>query len=238
MNKWLAPAYLLACLILGGSAQGVWQNPLLQLAGLAIIGWACWSPVEEGWTRRSKTLLLICAFGLAVVALQLVPLPPSLWNHGVRSRLAEGFAVLGRPLPDLPLSLAPYDSLATLLCLIPPVAMFCATLRLSDKGPAWVAAVLIAGTLAGVMLGALQVAAGGDSPWYLYPETNQGFAVGFFANANHMADLLVITLPFLAALAATGRSRNVQRQSSVFILLGGAALVVLVGIVLNRSLAG
>ena len=34
----VAPAYLLACLILGGSAQGIWQNTLLQLAGLGSIG--------------------------------------------------------------------------------------------------------------------------------------------------------------------------------------------------------
>lgn len=238
MNKWVAPAYLLACILLGGSAQGVWQNLVLELTGLAIIGWACWSPMEEGWTRRSRSLLLIVAVGLAVVALQLVPLPISFWNYGIRGRLAGGFAVLGRPSPDLPLSLAPYDSLATLLWLIPPAAMFCATLRLSDERLGWLAAALIAGTLAGVILGALQVAAGAASPWYLYPETNHGFAVGFFANANHMADLLVIALPFLAALAAAGRSRNVQRQSSAFILLGAAALLVLTGIALNRSLAG
>ena len=36
----VAPAYLFACLILGGSAQGVWQNMILLLAGLAIIAWA------------------------------------------------------------------------------------------------------------------------------------------------------------------------------------------------------
>ena len=33
-KSFVAPAYLLACLILGGSAQGVWQNMVLQLLGL------------------------------------------------------------------------------------------------------------------------------------------------------------------------------------------------------------
>lgn len=238
MNKWVAPVYLFSCLVLGGSAQGVWQNLALQLAGLGIIGWTLWNPLENGWTRRSKTLTLIFAIGLAVVALQLVPLPAPTWNHGIRTRVAEGFVVLGRPSPDLPLSLAPYDSLATLFCLIPPVAMFCATLRLSEKRLSWLAAALIAGTLAGVLLGTLQVAGSADSPWYLYPETNHGFAVGFFANANHMADLLVITLPFLAALAATAKTRDMQRRSSVLVLLCAAALLILVGVALNRSLAG
>jgi O-antigen ligase len=97
----------------------------------------------------------------------------------------------------------------------------------------------LAGAVAGIVLGALQVAApGASSPWYLYRETNRGVAVGFFANANHMADLLVITLPFVAALAAAGRSRNVQRYSALLAILAGAAVVLVVGIALDGSLAG
>jgi O-antigen ligase len=101
---------------------------------------------------------------------------------------------------------------------------------------------LVAGTFAGILLGALQVSSPDPlgSPWYLYEETNFGVATGFFANANHMADLLVITLPFLAAvLARAGRSgRNVQRYSAAVALVAGAALVIAVGIALNGSLAG
>jgi hypothetical protein len=44
----VAPGYLLVCLILGGSAQGIFFNLLLQLAGLAIITWAAAAaPPEE-----------------------------------------------------------------------------------------------------------------------------------------------------------------------------------------------
>ena len=98
---------------------------------------------------------------------------------------------------------------------------------------------LIGGAVAGIILGALQVAAPGTtSPWYLYRETNHGVAVGFFANANHMADLLVAALPFVAALAAAGRSRNIQRYSSLVAVLTGAAVLLIVGIIINGSLAG
>jgi O-antigen ligase len=76
------------------------------------------------------------------------------------------------------------------------------------------------------------------SPWYLYEESNFGVAVGFFANANHMATLLVITLPFLAAMVASARRSNVQRYSAVVALAVGAGLVVMVGLALNGSLAG
>jgi len=53
-----------------------------------------------------------------------------------------------------------------------------------------------------------------------------------------MATLLVITLPFLAALAAAGRTANLQRYSAMLSIIIGAALVTVVGIVLNGSIAG
>jgi len=234
----VAPAYLLACLILGGSAQGIWQNTLLQLAGLGIIAWAA-ATGDEPLPKSAQALMLILIAAFVVVVLQLIPLPASLWAHGIRMRIAEGYSLLGRPVPSLPLSLTPYASLSTLLAIIPPLAVFCAILRLGAFRASWLAAALLAGAVAGITLGALQVVApGAASPWYLYHETNRGVAVGFFANANHMADLLVCGLPFIAALAAGGRSRNIQRYSALLIILAGAALLLVVGIALNGSLAG
>jgi O-antigen ligase len=138
-----------------------------------------------------------------------------------------------------PVSLTPYESLATLLCIIPPVAIFCAIVRLDAYRPSWLAAALLAGAIAGIILGALQVvSAGPNSPWYLYPETNVGLGVGFFANANHMADLLVIALPFVAAIAAAAKGGNIQRYSALLTILAGIGMVLVVGIALNGSLAG
>jgi O-antigen ligase len=235
----VAPIYLLACLILGGSAQGVWQNMLLQLAGLGIIAWSAAAAADEPLPKSARALLLILLAGLAVVAVQLVPLPPSLWAHGSRARIADSYAPLGQPVPWLPISLTPYSTLNSILGVIPPVALFCAILRLGAFRASWLAAALLAGAVAGIILGALQVTAPeATSPWYLYRDTNRGVAVGFFANANHMADLLVVALPFVAALAAAGRSRNVQRYSALLAILAGAAVVLVVGIVLNGSLAG
>jgi O-antigen ligase len=212
---------------------------VLQLAGLAILAWAGVAPANERMTRRAKTLLLLAAAAIIVVALQQLPLPPSWWAHGARARIAEGYAVLGRPSPWLPISLTPYESLASLLSVIPPLAMFVAMARLNAYRPSWLAAALFAGTVAGIVLGALQVASAVPmSKWYLYPETNWGSAVGFFANANHMATLLLITLPFLAAIGAAARSRSVQHYSALIALMAVIGFALLVGLALNRSLAG
>lgn len=237
----IAPTYLFACLILGGSAQGIWQNMILQLAGVAIIAWAAAAPAEEPLLPPAKQLLWLAILGILVVGLQLAPLPPGMWSHlGPRNQFVEGYHALGLAVPALPLSLTPAETLDSLLGIVPPLAIFCAVVRLRAFRPSWLAIALLAGAVAGILIGALQVASSksGQSPWYLYEDTNVGAGVGFFANANHMAILLVIALPFLAAIAATARRANVQRYSAALALTIGIGLVVMVGLALNRSLAG
>src|SRR4051812_48805138 len=142
----VAPLYLFACLLLGGSAQGAWQNMALQLAGLALIACAAICPSNDELPRRARLLLWLAIGTIAIILLQLVPIPPGMWAHGPRARIAHDLVLLGKPLGPMPLSLDPYDSLTALLCLIPPIAIFCAIVRLRAYRPSWLAVALIAGT--------------------------------------------------------------------------------------------
>ncbi len=238
-RKWAAPAYLFLCLLLGGSAQGVWANMTLQLMGLGLIAWsATVGPVRDA-SREQRQLFGLVLLGLALIAIQLVPLPPGVWEHvGGRGPVVQGYRVLGIPAPWLPLSLTPYDTLSSLLALIPGLAILCMIARF-DCQPRLLVLALLGGTLAGVLLGALQLSSPDPetSSWYLYGVSNFGAATGFFANANHMADLLVITLPFLAVVLAQTKG-GAQRRSAVLVSIAAAGLVILVGLALNRSLAG
>ena len=237
----VVPAYLFLCLLIGGSAQGVWGNMLLQLFGVAIIAWAVVAPAEQRMLKPARQLLILALAAIAIVILQLVPLPPSLWTRlGPREPIAEGYQILGLALPALPISLAPYRTIDSLLSAIPPLAVFLGIVRLKAFRAVFAAAAIIAGTVAGIALSALQVSSAQSvgSPWYLYPLTNVGFGVGFFANANHMASLLLISLPFIAALAAAARGANLQRYSAFLAVTAGLAILVLLGIGLNGSFAG
>lgn len=237
----IAPAYLFLCLILGGSAQGIWQNMVLQLLGIAIITRAAWHRDGQKIAAPVRQLFVIGLLAIGWVAIQMVPLPPSLWTHlGGRGLIVDGYRVLGVNLPWLPVSVMPYRSLDSLLGLIPPVAMLVAIVSLRAYRAAWLTAALLVGAIGGVLLGALQVSGSGNianSPWYLYPETSYGLATGFFANANHMATLLVCSLPFLAAVLASRRERLGQRNATLILAGIAAAILVLAGIALNRSLA-
>ncbi|MGE5563276.1 MAG: O-antigen ligase family protein [Bacillota bacterium] len=236
----VAPAFLFACLLLGGSAQGIWGNMLLQLGGLALLGWAAAHSSDERLPAFATQILLIAIAALAVIALQAVLIPWALWSQlGPRHSLASAYELLGLGTHAQPLSLAPYLGFDTLVRVIPALGLFCAIVRLKAYRPDWLVLSIFAATMAGILLGLLQVAATSRfSRWYLYPETNFGSAVGFFANTNHMATLLVVNLPFLAAFAARRGEMDSQRRSAGVALVAGAGLVVLVGIALNGSLAG
>jgi O-antigen ligase len=239
----IAPAYLLLCLLLGGSGQGTWANAFLRLAAIGIIVWALIEHRDRIRPVALRRLLMLIGLGLALVMIQLAPLPASVWSSlPGRGQFLEGFRLLGITPGPLTLSLAPYDSIATLLALLPPLGMLAAMVGLRGYSSIWLAATLIAGTVGGVLLGIVQVTSSNPltSPWYFYRQSNFGVATGFFANSNHMASLLLVSIPFIAALGATVRERtqDVRQRSAVLALASGGLIVVVLGLALNGSLAG
>jgi O-antigen ligase len=241
LAKGAVPALILAALLLGGSAQAIWGNALLQLLSVALIGWAGWRGQPEGGTSASRSLLVLLLLVLVLILAQLVPLPPELWT-AMRGRefVRMGFGAMNQPLPWLPLSVASYATLSTVTTLLVPVAVLLGMLRLRAYRERWIAAVIVGGALLGVALGAVQTI-GGLQPgaWYYpYRFSNDG-AVGFFANRNHMGTLLLAAIPFLAALLATSgvRERVGARSSGLLVLAAGAAVLLGMGLALNQSLA-
>jgi O-antigen ligase len=236
----LVPLYLLLCLVVGGaSAAGFWGNMLLQLLALPLIAAAVLTTPSTPMAAPGRQLIALLLLMLTLIALQLVPLPPSIWTAlPGRGPIALGFRDLGLETPWLTLSLAPHRTISSALWLLPAIAILLAVLRLRAYKPGWVAWSIVAVTVVSVALGALQV--GGGQAWYLYRITNYGASVGFFSNANHLATLLVCTFPFLTALYlhARAKGRSMQRNSGLLVILVGAVGVVFVGVAVNRSLAG
>ncbi len=238
----VVPAYILLCIVLGGSVQGIWGVAALQLLAIAIIAWSFVSKERLRLTGSAKAVFAIFGATILLIVVQLVPLPPGVWTAlPGRETVAEGYRLLGQPPPWLPISLTPYETVATALTLLPPLAVLTGMLIAGAYRASWLAVAILIGTFAAVLLGALQVG-GGDqsaSPYYLYSRTNFGVATGFFANSNHMATLLVVSVPVLFALIAELRKRakNPRASSAVLLLAASGIVVLLVGIVLNESLA-
>src|SRR5688572_32842014 len=92
----VAPAYLLLCLLLGGSPQGMWGNAVLRLLAIAIIAWALIERRDEGLGRPVKQLFGLIALAILLVLIQLIPLPPGIWSAlPGREFVVHGFQLLG-----------------------------------------------------------------------------------------------------------------------------------------------
>jgi O-antigen ligase len=236
----MLPAFVLLALLLGGSSNNLWQSAVLQFVGILLIAWAAALPQPERIGRDGRILLALSVCALVLVLLQLIPLSPALWR-GLPGRepVVLGYTSLGYPLPCLPLSIAPEKTVQSAFGIIPPLAAMLAVIALRAHRERWIAGAVIVGALGSVLLGAMQAASPGPEAWvYIYKYTSPG-AVGFFSNRNHMATLLLAAIPFAAALFAAGHPQLRSRTVAIAMVAlgGGGLLLIIVGLVLNGSLA-
>ena len=231
--------FLFACLLLGGSAQGVGQLLLLEFGAILLIIAATWSGGAGAAKTEARPLLWLGSAFLLLLVLQQLPLPPAIWGAlPGRGFVAQGYALLGQELPWLPLSLAPYDAWPALLPVLVPLAVLVAMRRKSWVRPSLLVVALLLATLLGAILGALQIQSGGQQ-FYLYRYSAFGQPTGFFANSNHMGTLLLVAIPFAVALVTEQlHKRRSRRWRSALIAFGILAGLALLGaLALNRSLA-
>ena len=238
----IAPIYLLACLLLGGSGQTIWLNASLQLAAVFILGWALVQGNAQIVPREAKYLAMLVVAALGLFAFQLTPLPPAIWQALPGRKMVEGgLSLLSLQSGWQPLSLAPYETISAALAFLPPLAILSTIIVLRAFTRAGLAVAVLIGSALGICLGVLQVGAPETTAarFYLQPEYDGGTASGFFANPNHMATLLLLSLPFLAALVTSGLKTAVASRRPVVLLLGVVGGVLFaVGLLLNGSLAG
>ena len=195
----LLPSYLAACLILGGSTDGVWTNFALQLGAVLLIAVSLATPADRA-PRRARYLVALALAAILLVILQLVPLPPALWTAlPGRGFVVRGLTMIGEPLPWMSLSLAPAATLTSASFLLPPLAIMLWVVRRGALSLRATIAGLLLVCLLGAVLGLRQFGSG-SLDLFFYRFSSWGKAPGFFANSAHMAVMMLASVPFLAAL--------------------------------------
>jgi O-antigen ligase len=235
-----APLFLAAALMLGGATHGeAISSGVARLASILLLGLALGRLSETGLRPGLGWPLAVLAATMAVPLIQLIPLPPGMWSAlPGRAAVVENFQTAGVPIGWMPISLAPSGTVDAFLALIPPAAIFLSVISLDERARRRLTLIVVVGALLATLVGAAQVASGQDSSLRFYDVTNVDSAVGFFANRNHHAALLVIALPLTAywLAYADGRSRG---QRVVYMLVAAGVLVILVvSLGVTRSRAG
>lgn len=80
LRQAVAPLYLLLCLLLGGSAQGILANLVLQLVGIGLVAWSALAEPDNRMPKPARQLLWLALAGLFLVAIQLIPVPIDVWS--------------------------------------------------------------------------------------------------------------------------------------------------------------
>lgn len=197
---------------------------VLSLFALALLG-------DRPNTDQSRPIwwLLLAAVGLAV--LQLVPLPPALWQAlPGRAMIVE--ATMGRPQPWRPLALVPGTTLNALASLIVPLATLVTIDSIRSDERRLLPGALLIMIVAANLLGLMQLSGSG----FNNPLINDsvGEMSGIFANRNHFALLLAMGCLLVPAWVFAGRNRGRGR-----VVIGvGVTLLFLMTIVVSGSRAG
>ena len=248
----LAGLYMmLAVLLGGGGSPSPIAELMLQWCLVPIVLVWLWLPARfEPWLRPSPMVYVIGALALLLPFAQLVPLPPSIWQ-GLpgRTDAIDALTLIGAQSGWRPLSLAPGQTMAALVAMLPPLFVLVAVASLQVSGRQLVIAATLVMICIGVIFGAMNVLQGG-SP--LYSVSHGGWLTGFQANRNAEVDVILVGLLALAYLARPARkdpdraprqrrSRSPRAQSfgsAKSWMLLSAGLVLIVATIMTGSRMG
>lgn len=224
----IATAFLMG----GGSRADIDSLALLRFMSAAALGICILTLHKEAFNRIRVPVGLLAAIAFTAL-IQLIPVPPSLWkNLPERALIAELDGMIGLQVWR-PITLSPSATLNSLFSLVVPLAglVLFAGMRKTDR------ALEIIVTIGAVSaaLGILQLFGDPQSGLYFYEITNNGSAVGLFANRNHQAVFLACCLLICTYLALSDE-RDAERGRSLMLLTATPLLGF--AILINGSRAG
>lgn len=222
---------LLFVFLLGGSSRADTASLLLlrPISAIALV-FALWNYGAPFWRGYRPLACLVIAIVLLPL-MHMVLLPPTVWTAiPGRDLVADIFRENGMALPWQPVSMVPMATLNALLSLMMPIAVLLLAVSASRSQQVDMTRVILLIGIASGVLGLLQAIGSPTSPLYFYRITNNGMAVGLFANRNHQAIFLACLIPIISAHLSliSGRNETVR----LFKVTSAAAAIFLVPLIL------
>lgn len=190
-DKYLLGTVLFVSLLIGGgTASGLYTDTLIEVG--AIVSAAAVFSQTHG-QRIPRPVLWLLIFAVALIVLQIVPMPAAIFNS-LRPEL-----LLGNPWVEESrfrfVSVGVGRTVECLLYLLAAAAFFLAVLRLRAEQVGALLPFFFMGVICNGLAGAIQYSLSDDVAIRgLLPFT---INAGLFANRNHFAALLFVSIPFV-----------------------------------------
>ncbi|MEL7285233.1 MAG: hypothetical protein AAGJ68_11995, partial [Pseudomonadota bacterium] len=234
--------FILFCVFGGASGESYNVHALL----LMLCGVICAiATLNLRWEQVTTPAKWSIGFLLGYTLLgmfHVIELPIGVWNlFGGREIIEQGWELLELQPSFETLSVAPTRTFNALVYVLVPFAALLLLLRLGWRTVVAFLPWTIVGLGAfGAFLGLAQVLMPEDAGLYIYQNTNVGLPVGLFANVNHQASFLLMSLAFSAVLIGDLRSREKTSDIDMAkrILIGLCTVLQLLGVLTAGSVAG
>ncbi len=217
---------LVMVFLLGGSSKD-YAPGLLIVRPLAAMTLAVglYHLTREDW-RRFRLPFAFMAASVALIGLHLVPLPPSFWMAlpGRELAVASGEAA-GIEQPWRPLSLVPYRAWNALFAMLVPAAVMVCAAQLSRDQHRTLALAAIGGALISALWGAVQAISGYSDVTFFYGAPRVDVPNGLFANRNHLAALLVVSVPLFTLIASRATGERSALVIMACLAMGGFSVM-------------
>ena len=223
----------------GGSPSAATELALQLVLAALVAGWA-WIIPPARLQALPRGVWQVAGLIVVLPLLQLLPLPPWLW-HALPGRQLEiaSLTLVGQQNSWRPLSLTPYQTLASLLAMAAAAAMLVMAAALNRTGRTVVLSAVVTVALVSLVVGEVQIA-GGSANLLQFYDSDGGWLLGFQGNHNAQADVLLIAIVACATVAReliTQPRRKVQKRVILGVAVVSLALLTL-GVVLTASRTG
>lgn len=232
---WVGLALLVSLAVFGGASRADALNqPIIRILSIVAASFFLITATRIE-LRRARDLLRPLGLLILLCALQLLPLPPGIWaSLPGRGELATALDRVGALAVWRPLSLAPDRTINVMLSSLPVFATLVALSRQSRPSLDQMLPIVLVGIMAiSGLIGLSQIYS--DGP-YFYRITNDGNAVGLFANRNHFAFFLAMGFPMLSHLALSGSRKT--SDYAIQVTCGTIAIALLALLITNGSRGG
>lgn len=222
---------------MGGSVRSDVQSLLfLRPLSVVVAGFAICTLTRDQIFGH-KLPLFIAAAVLTLVSMQLLVVPDAL---GLAQPQGSFVGEIARKtkvdLAGLPFTLSPLGTANAFFALFVPLAVMLLAIQLDPNETKLLLHAVLALSLASGFIGLLQASGNPNGVLYLYRITNNGFAVGLFANRNHQAILLATLFPALVVYALAGRgSQDENKFRKIVAATLGAMLIPLLLVTGSRA---